>query len=74
MPIVHGLERRYGKRVDFLYLHVGEARTKPAQTRLGFQSTPQIVLLRGDGSILRWWVGVPDERELEAGLAELLRR
>ena len=71
-PIVHGLEQKYTGRVDFVYLHTGEARTADARKRLGFTSTPQIVLLNRDGTKLREWTGLVSEADLAAGLDELV--
>ena len=72
-PIVHGLEQKYAKRIDFLFLNTGDARTEPARQRLGFKSTPQFVLLRPDGTKFREWTGIVPEAELSAGLDELLK-
>lgn len=71
MPIVNGLEKQFAGRIDFLYLHVGEPRTSDAKARLGFKSTPHIVLLRADGTKAREFIGVVDERELKGALDEL---
>lgn len=72
MPIVHGLEQQFTGKVDFLYLHVGEPRTSDAKARLGFRSTPHIVLLRADGSKVQEFVGELDEAALRQALATLI--
>lgn len=74
MPIVHGLERKYQGRIDFLYVHVAEPRTSQVRERLGYAATPQIVLLDASGSKVREWIGVTAEATLAAGLDDLLRR
>ena len=74
MPIVHGLEKQFTGRVDFLYLHVGEPRTSDAKARLGFTSTPHIVLLRADGTKVREFIGGVEEAELRAALNQLASR
>jgi thioredoxin-like negative regulator of GroEL len=74
MPIVHGLEKQFRGRVDFLYLHVGEPRTSDAKARLGFKSTPHILLLRADGTKVREFIGVVEEGVLKQALAELAPR
>ena len=74
MPIVHGLERKYKGRIDFVYLHVSDARTTEAQARLGYAATPQIMLLDASGKKVREWIGLVAEATLTAGLEELLRR
>ena len=73
MPIVHGLEKHFRGRVDFLYLHVGEPRTSDAKARLGFKSTPHIVLLRADGTKEHQFIGVVDEAALRTALETLIR-
>jgi hypothetical protein len=73
MPIVHGLEKQFRRRIDFLYLHVGEPRTSDAKARLGFKSTPHIVLLRPDATKAREFIGVVEEDVLRQALDELVR-
>lgn len=71
-PIVHGLERQYGRRIDFLYLDVQDSSTAAAKARLGFQATPHFFLLTPDGQIVREWQGVLEEAILETGLQTLI--
>lgn len=73
MPIVHGLEKQFKGRIDFLYLHVGELRTRDVKARLGFKSTPHIVLLRADGTKVREFSGVVEESVLVQALDDLNR-
>ena len=70
-PIVHGLEQQFLGRVDFLHLHVGEPRTSEAKARLGFTSTPHIVLLREDGTKVEEFIGVVEEGVLARALRDL---
>lgn len=72
MPIVHGLEKKYQGRIDFVYLHVGEPRTADVKARLGFKSTPHIILLRADGTKVQEWIGEVQEHQLATGLDALL--
>ena len=71
-PIVHGLERQYGRRIDFLYLDVQDSSTAAAQVRLGFQATPHFFLLTPGGQIVREWQGVQEGAVLESGLQALI--
>ena len=66
-----GIEPR--GRVDFLYLHVGEPRTSHAKARLGFKSTPHIVLLRADGTKEQEFSEGVDEAALRQALDKLAR-
>lgn len=74
MPIVHGLEEQFAGRIDFLYLDVSAPRTSEVKARLGFRSTPHIVLVRADGTKVREFIGVFEERELRAALDQLASR
>jgi thioredoxin-like negative regulator of GroEL len=49
-PVVHGLEKQYEGRIDFLYLNVAAAPNDSAMRALGFRSTPHFFFLRADGS------------------------
>ena len=70
-PIVHGLEREFRGRVTFLYLHVAEARNAAVKARLGFKSTPHVVLLNAYGAKVREFVGGIDAEQLRAALQAL---
>lgn len=74
MPIVHGLERKYKGRIDFLYLHVSDQNTAAARAQLGYAATPQIMLLDASGRKVREWIGVIAESTLTTGLEALLKR
>ena len=67
-PIVHGLEKKYSDRVDFLYLDIENLATAEARTRLGFTATPHFFLLSPDGAVLGEWQGVQDRSVLESAL------
>lgn len=73
MPIVHGLEKQFTGRVDFLYLDVSEERTAEVKAKLDFKSTPHIVLLRADGTKTWEHVGVFEEHVLQEALDGLVR-
>lgn len=70
-PIVHGLERQWSDRIDFVYLDVADSATAPARVRLGFRATPHFFLLRSDGTVAREIQGVVPEDSLAAALAAL---
>ena len=67
-PIVHGLEKRYSERVDFLYLDVEDSATTAAKSRLGFRATPHFFLLAADGTVLGEWQGVQERSVLQEAL------
>lgn len=49
IPMVHGLQKRYAGKVDFVYLDVSDEQTAAARDRYEFVGTPQFVLLDGSG-------------------------
>ena len=67
-PVVHGLEKKYSDRADFLYLDIRNKRNRDAQQHLGFQGTPHFFFLRADGTIAEQMQGVVPADSLEAGL------
>ena len=46
-PVVHGLEREYEGKVDFVYLNVAEERNAEAKRTYGFRATPHSSRRRG---------------------------
>lgn len=48
-PVVHGLEKQYEGRVDFLYLNIAEARNDSAKRAFGFRSTPHFFFVNAAG-------------------------
>ena len=65
-PIVHGLEARYGDRIQFTYLDIDDSRTDGLKTALGFRVQPQYFLLDGSGNVVKEWFGLVPEEELAA--------
>ena len=62
-PVVHGLEKQYEGRVDFLYLNTAEARNDSAKRALTFVATRHTVrtALDEDGQLLRVARAHPDD-------------
>ena len=71
-PVVHGLEREYEGRVDFLYLNIADARNDDARGRFGFRATPHFFFLRADGSVSRVMQGVVPADSVRSALDALL--
>ena len=67
-PVVHGLEARYGDRVNFVYLDIDDPATRPFESQLGYLVQPHLFLLNGQGGPLNQWLGYTTEAELEAAL------
>ena len=47
--MVHGLEKRYAGKVDFVYLDVSEDRAAAAMDKYEFVGTPQFVFVDAGG-------------------------
>jgi len=52
---VHGLERKYGDRIDFVRLSIHNPATFALQKQLGFTVTPEFFLLDANGAVLAHW-------------------
>ena len=72
-PVVHGLEKQYAGRVDFLYLNIADAVNAEAKRTLGFKSTPHFFFLRADGTPVDTLQGVVPADSVRANLDRLLR-
>jgi thioredoxin-like negative regulator of GroEL len=71
-PVVHGLERQYEGRMDFVYLNIAEARNDSAKRALGFRATPHFFLLNARGEALGSMRGVVPVDSLRGALDRLL--
>jgi hypothetical protein len=71
-PMVHGLEAKYYGKIQFAYLDADDPNTRVFQRALGFRYQPELYLLDGDGEVLRKWVGLVTESQLEAEFAAQL--
>jgi thioredoxin-like negative regulator of GroEL len=71
-PVVHGLEKQYQGRVDFLYLNIAEARNDSAKRAFGFRSTPHFFLANRAGAVRESMQGVVPADSLRAALDRLV--
>lgn len=73
--MVHGLEKRYAGRIDFVYLNSEDENTTAARDKYEFVGTPQFVLLDANGrQVGKQLFGLLDETVLVAALDSLLER
>ncbi len=70
-PVVHGLEAKYSRQINFVYLDIDDPRTDPFKRQLGYRLQPHFILLDGEGAIVQQWIGVTPESDLESGLIPL---
>ena len=73
IPMVHGLEKRYAGRIDFVYLNSEDEDTAAARDKYEFVGTPQFVLVDAKGGqVGKQLYGLLEERVLIAALDSLL--
>lgn len=73
--MVHGLQKRYAGKIDFIYLNAEDDRTAAARAKYEFVGTPQFVLLDASGrQVGQALLGMIDEAVLIAALDGLAGR
>ena len=71
--MVHGLEKRYAGRIDFVYLNSEDESTTAARDKYEFVGTPQFVLVDAHGrQVGKQLFGLLEEAKLVAALDSLL--
>ena len=74
IPMVHGLQKRYTDKIDFIYLNADDEATAAARDKYEFVGTPQFVLLDPSGrQVGKALFGMLDEAVLVAALDSLAR-
>jgi hypothetical protein len=73
IPMVHGLQKRYAGKVDFIYLDADDEKTAAARDKYEFVGTPQFVLVDANGrQVGKQLFGLIDEAVLVAALDALI--
>jgi thioredoxin-like negative regulator of GroEL len=72
-PVVHGLEKQYAGRIDFLYLNIAVPRNDSAKRAFGFRATPHFFLVDARGSTQASMQGIVPEDSLRGVLDQLLQ-
>jgi len=72
LPIVHGLEERYGDQIEFIYLDIDDPNTAELKKTLKYRFQPHYILLDGEGNQRKTWNGIVPERILTAAFDEIL--
>jgi len=71
LPIVHGLERKFGDHITFVRLSIHNPDSFALQEQLGFTVTPEFFLLDAGGAVLAHWdegLSVEGVEQVLAGL------
>jgi hypothetical protein len=72
--MVHGLQKRYAGKIDFVYLNSEDDSTAAARDKYEFVGTPQFVLVDATGrQVGQQLFGMIEEPVLIAALDALLR-
>lgn len=72
-PIVHGLEAKYGDRIQFTYLDIDDSRNDSFKKTLGYRAQPQYFLLDGSGNVVQQWFGYVPEDWLATAFEDVLK-
>ena len=67
-PIVHGLEAKYYKNVQFSYLDIDDSANNNIKRQLGYRVQPEYYLVNAQGEIIEKWFGMVSATELDASL------
>ena len=70
-PVVDGLERELGEKVQVLRLSVMDDVGGPLAMRYGVRGVPTFVLLDGAGEVVLKQAGMPDREAIKAAVVEL---
>jgi thiol-disulfide isomerase/thioredoxin len=71
-PMIHGLEKEYEGRVNFVYADVQHPDSFDLRYALPNPGVPSYVLLNGDGEVLANWVGPVSRQDLRSTFDEAL--
>lgn len=52
---MHGLEKEFGDRIDFVRINILDPASKPMIEKFGFSATPEFYLVDGDGRVVGFW-------------------
>ena len=71
-PIVAGLEREYGSRVEFVFLDIDNPKSEILQRLLGFEREPHFFLINGAGKVLYEWIGYATVEEMRRKIETII--
>ena len=71
-PIVDGLEKTFGDRIDFVYLNIDDESTNQAKRQYGYRVQPHFFLVDSQGRIVQSWQGRVAPETFEQAFAQVL--
>ena len=72
LPVVHGLEKEYAGRIEFVRVNVLDSKNEPLLDQFGFNTTPELYLLDEDGTIIGFWNDFVEAEELREAFDQAL--
>jgi len=72
LPIVHGLEKEYGERIDFVRVNIHNPENAALMEKYGFTSSPELYLVV-DGEVVGAWDGFASAEELREAFEAVLK-
>jgi len=73
-PVLKGLEKEWGDKVNFVYLDVDDPlNTNHLQQLSQYSIVPEVILLDGQGKVVKDWIGPPSKEDLTTELNSLLQ-
>ena len=73
MPIVDGLIKQYGKRIDFQRVNILSSSSQPLMDKFAFSAAPELYLLDRQGKVAANWDDVVSAAELSKAFDQILR-
>lgn len=71
-PVVHGLEKQYGDKIQFIYLDVDDPANQALAQTLGRRGQPEFYLLDGSGQVIERWAGPVREATFKEAFDRLI--
>lgn len=74
LPIVNGLEKEFGDRIDFIHVNILLAESRPLMEKYAFSSSPEFYLVNGRDQVLGAWDDTLTAQALKAAFEAALSR
>jgi hypothetical protein len=74
LPIVNGLEKEYGDRIEFVRVNILLSGSRPLMERYAFSSSPEFYLVDADDRVIRSWDDTLTAESVRAAFDKALKR
>lgn len=72
--VVNGLKGQYGAQVRFADLDYYDSKNRPLVQQFQVRGHPTFVLVDGQANIVKRWVGIAAQAEIESALKQAIAR